>query len=187
MPNILALRPALALAALGGLAACNPPAKDAEPAPADTATPASSGAVARETVVREEVPAPAPIQQAVIMTQPGPDGATVTLNTVRVTGDVLTVQLSYQGTKGYHSQYMKLKEVSLVDDATAQRISVLKDNAGNWLASPLANGGDALNIRMNDGQPAIVWFKFPAPPATSKTVSLNLPEAAPFDGVAVTR
>jgi hypothetical protein len=36
-------------------------------------------------------------------------------------------------------------------------------------------------------KPGIFWVKFPAPPATSKTVSLNLPKTAPFDGVPVTR
>ncbi|WCT73194.1 hypothetical protein PQ455_16470 [Sphingomonas naphthae] len=182
MSNVQSLRPLVAVAALGLLAACNPAPQDAVPA---NSADAPTGTVTREEVTPAPAPAPA-IAQAAIQTQPGPDGSTVTLNKVAVTGDVMTVQLTYQGASGLHTQYMKLDEVSLVDDATAQRISVLKDNGGKWLAAPLATGGDGLTIRITD-TPTIVWFKFPAPPATSKTVSLNLPEAAPFDGVPVTR
>ena len=149
-----------------------------------TTTETPAGTVER-TQVEAPAPAPAPLQQAAIQTQPGPGGSTVTLNKAAVTGDVLTIQLTYKATC-CHSQTMKMDEVSLVDDATAQRIGVLKDNAGKWLAAPLSSSGEALSIQLND-QPAIVWFKFPAPPATSKTVSLNLPEAAPFDGIPVTR
>jgi len=35
-------------------------------------------------------------------------------------------------------------------------------------------------------QPGILWAKFAAPSAGAKTVSINLPEVAPFDGVPVT-
>ena len=61
---------------------------------------------------------------------------------------------------------------------------MLKDNDGKWLASPI-NGKD-LWVQLANS-PVIVWFKFPAPAATSKTVSINIPEVAPFDGVPVTR
>jgi hypothetical protein len=172
----------LGLCSAALLTACGPKPADT---PAGNTTTPPEGTVTREEV-KPEAPPPAPITQPVIQTQPGPHGSTVTLNKATVTGDVLTIQLTYGPVQGFHSQYLKLDEVSLVDDATAQRISVLKDNADNWLAAPLASGGKALNVVLGD-TPAIVWFKFPAPPATSKTVSLNLPEAAPFDGIPVTR
>ena len=140
-------------------------------------------------VKREEVAAPAPTPspapaQTAIQTQPGSDGTQVVLNRVAVTGDVLTVQLTYTGKGGV--QRIKPEQVSIIDDATAQQIGILKDNAGKWLASPLDGDGDELAINMWES-PAVVWFKFPAPPPSSRTVSINIPEVAPFDGVTVSR
>lgn len=103
----------------------------------------------------------------------------------KVTGNVLTVELSYrtpdQGT-GWQSYYFDVNEVSVIDDATSQRYGVLKDNAEAWMASPLDNDGKRIRVQTNDGKPSVVWFKFPAPPATSQTVSINIPEVSPFDG-----
>lgn len=138
------------------------------------------------TVVREEVAAPtpaaAPTAAAAIQTQPGPDGAQVALNKVAVNGDIMTVTLTYSG--GKCCAYAPLSEVSVIDDATSQRISVLKDNAGNWMAAPIFMREQ---FRVDPSTPNVVWFKFPAPPATTKTVSLTIPTVAPFDAVPVTR
>lgn len=163
------------------LVACGKPAGDATTSATPTGT--GQGTVTRTESPPPEEPAPLP-QQAVIQTQPGPKGAQVALNKVKVTGDVMTVQLTYTG-EGSTPQ-VDLENVSLIDDATAQRIGVLKDNDGKWLASPLSGRGNGLSINLYES-PAIVWFKFPAPPATSKTVSINIPDVVPFDGVPVTR
>ena len=72
----------------------------------------------------------------------------------------------------------------MIDDATSQRIGVLKDNAGEWMASNVS--GNSLNTDC-EIKPGVIWAKFPAPPATSKTVSINLPKVGPFDGIPVTR
>ena len=151
--------------------------------PADTATTTNTDSA---TVIREEVaaptPAPPPIAAAAIQTQPGPDGSQVALNKVAVTGDIMTVTLTYSG--GKCCAYAPIDEISVIDDATSQRISVLKDNAGNWMAAPLFMNKQ---VRIDSSSPAVLWFKFPAPPATTKTVSLTIPNVAPFDAVPVTR
>lgn len=179
------LKAGIALAAAGlGLAACSGGGQSA-PAATETETSATT------TVTREELPAPnaspTPLAPAAaIQTQPGPAGYQVALNRVAVTGDVMTVALTYSG--GSCCAYAKLDEVSVIDDATAQRIGVLKDNSGKWMASPMDSRGDRLAIGLGGGDgPRQVWFKFPAPPATSKTVSIAIPEVAPFDAVPVTR
>ena len=139
------------------------------------------------TVDRQEVPPPANtverVQQQALQTQPGPGGSQVALNKVAVTGDVLTVQLTYQGGTGV--DYPAVDEVSVIDDATAQRLGVLKDNGGRWLAAPMWSNGKELRIEA-DG-PSVVWFKFPAPPGSTQTVSITIPNVGPFDGVPVTR
>jgi len=175
----------LAGAMLGAvmLTACNsnPVAPSAQPS--DAATPTAT--VTRETPAPADTgPAVTPMaSQAAIQSQPGSDGTQVDLIKVAVTGDILTVTMRCSSDKKFNTRSFPLKDVSVIDDATAQRIAVLKDNQGNWLASKVS--GD---IMFGDCtvQPGILWAKFAAPSAGAKTVSINLPEVAPFDGVPVT-
>ncbi len=160
------------------LAACGPSA-----APAPTATETATAGVTREEVL-PETPAPTMAPAAVIQSQPGPQGAQLDLVKVAVTGDILTVTLRCSGPDAYHTETFKVKDISLIDDATSQRISVLKDNDGNAMVSNPS--GDYLSTQCAQ-KPGVIWAKFPAPPATSKTISINFPQVAPFDGVPVTR
>lgn len=186
MRHNIALKPALPAALLAAtlLTGCQvkDDQKQAEPT-TSTGRQATATAEPPTPVVVEQAPAAAPA----IATQPGPNGANVDLNKVAVTGNVLTVQVTVKpSVDDGISLYMDNDEVSLIDDATAQRYSLLKDNAGKPMASPLA-GNDRIGAYTARGKSSVYWFKFPAPPATSTTVSINLPNVAPFDGVAVTR
>lgn len=177
-------RPMLVLAVLLPISGCG------QPQPAENATQSAAPAVeaTQAGVQREEIaaptPSPSPITQPAIQTQPGPDGSQVALNKVAVTGDILTVQLTYTGGNG--TQFVDVGQISLIDDATSRQIGVLKDNAGKYLAAPLTTEGGKLVFSLGDA-PVIVWMKYPAPPASSKTVSINVPDVVPFDGVPVTR
>lgn len=174
---------ALTVIAALPLAGCKVSEDDPANQTAATETPATSG-VARETLEREEAPV-TPIAPAVaIQSQPGPDGSQVDLIKLAVTGDILTATFRCSSQDKINTEAFRVEGISIIDDATSQRISVLKDNAGDWLASSV-NG----NSIMADCEvkPGIFWAKFPAPPATSKTVSVNLPDTAPFDGIPVTR
>lgn len=176
----------LLIVTLATLAACKArePAQAADPA---ATTAAGNGAVVRERIDPAPTPTPAPVQQTVIQTQPGPNGTQVALNKLTVTGDILTAQLTYTGGDKAAWQTPSLDQISIVDDASAQKIGVLKDGEGQYMASPI-NGGVKTMLGFHTGEGAqIVWLKFPAPPATSKTVSLNIPDVVPFDGMPVTR
>lgn len=160
-----------------------------EPADQSANTEAARPEPVTTGVTRDEVAAaPAPVATAApaaIQTQPGPKGAQVSLNKVAVTGDIMTVALSYSG--GDCCAYTPVDKVSAIDDATSQRLGVLKDNAGNWMAAPLFSNNSEIRVDKSTDSPAQVWFKFPAPPATSKTVSITIPDVAPFDAVPVVR
>lgn len=181
-PATATLPTALIIMAL--LAGCQ--VKDDQQQQAPVAT-AETQAIAQEptqVVVEQQAPVAA---QPVLATQPGPSGSNVELNKVAVTGNVLTVQVTVKpGVDDGLSLYMKGDEISLIDDATAQRYSLLKDSTGKIMASPLSSDTQVGNYTAR-GESRVYWFKFPAPPATSPTVSINLPNVAPFDGVAVTR
>ena len=171
---------ACALAACGG----EKPAENVA-TPQEASVPSSgSGGVVREDVTPTPTPTPAPAEAA-IQEQSGPSGSRVALNRVKVTGDVMTVQLTYAGGKALWD-FVNVADVSVIDDATSQKISVLKDGEGKWLAAPMS-GDNQVRTEIGQPSPSIVWFKFPAPPATSKTVSINIPKVGPFDGVPVTR
>jgi hypothetical protein len=133
-----------AIAAMLLIGGCSKgPDVGSQTAATDNATAAADGGVTRNVVEPTPTPTPAPAPVA-IQTQPGPNGNQVALNRVAVTGDILTVALTFQG--GKCCAYIDVDQVSVIDDATAQRISVLKDNAGKWTAV-LMNGGATLKER----------------------------------------
>lgn len=119
-----------------------------------------------------------------IQSQPGPDGSQVDLLKVAVTGDILTVTFRCSGPDKYNTEIFSADQISVIDDATAQRLGILKDDDGKWMASKIS--GQALTVEC-EPRPGILWAKFPAPPVSSPTVSINLPGVVPFDGIAVTR
>lgn len=172
------------LTAAVALSACDKPASQSDSAD-DAGSTAVQGEVVREAPPPADPPAFQPVAAAVIQSQPGPAGTRVDLTRAAVTGDVLTVQIALSHPEG-HRVVMALDEVNVVDDATAQRYSVLKDGGGKWMAAPLS-GADSVAEYVSSSGAEIYWFKFPAPPATSPSVSINLPGVGTFDGVPVAR
>lgn len=170
----------LGLLLLPALAACGQGAGTDEAAPV-----APSADVTANPVVATS-PAPAPVAAA-LRTSPGPGGSTVELTRVQVTGAIMTVELRFvpQPDKSMSQWYFNVNDVSIIDDVTSQRYSVLKDEQDKWMAAPLSGG--RIGVTTSKGESAIIWLKFPAPPASSATVSLNFPDVSPFDGVPVQR
>lgn len=161
-----------------------------QPSPGtDTAQPpAAEAATQPNPTVAPPQSAPPPAA-APIATQIGPKGSQWDLSRVAVTGNVLTVQFNVRtGDQRLWNPSLPLSDVSVVDDATSQRYSPLQDNSGRPMAAPLNTQNDKLlKLDIQQKSNGVIWLKFPAPPATSQTVSINIPEVAPFDGVAIQR
>lgn len=178
----------LAGAAVLALAACT--AKE-KPTQDDTAGAATGGVMRDEAKAEPETSPVTPMPAAtVIQSQPGPDGSQVDLLSVKVTGDILTVTLRCSSPQRYNRESIRVAQVSVIDDATSQRIGVLKDNEGNAMVSNLNRSSSPENDNMMvdcTSKPGVMWAKFSAPPATSPTVSISLPGVAPFDGIPVQR
>ena len=183
LTRFFALPCAAAAMALGG---CGGSSEE----PADVAV---QGTVERETVA-EASPALAETAAAArepLRTGPGPAGREVALEQVNVAGDVLTVQVRYYMPDGqdgkFSTERFPVDEVSVIDDGTAQELGVLQDNRGQFLAAPL-DTTDKEEIRLQlFASPVVAWFKFPAPAPETRTVSINIPGAAPFDAVEINR
>lgn len=176
---------ALALAAGLPLGACSV-AEDNPANQTGSAETPPTGGVTREEVKPSEPPVQPMAPITVIQSQPGPDGSQVDLLKVAVTGDILTVTMRCSSEERFNSASFRVADISIIDDTTSQRISVLKDNQGKPMVSDPNPGGDHMAADC-ETKPGVIWAKFPAPPATSKTVSINFPGVAPFDGVMVTR
>ena len=85
----------------------------------------------------------------------------------------------------------EIDQISVIDEATAKKYSVLKDQSGNYMASPLRTdqGKQLININIPSFKdtPVAVWFKFPAPPVDTKTISITIPEVGSYTGIPVYR
>jgi len=179
------------------LTSCSVAQKNEEQA-ASSANEETAG-VTRQEATPSPTPTPTPtptqLTTVAIQSQPGPEGRSVDLLRASVAGDVLSVVLSYRagpgnrsnGRRWHNSSQIKIDEVSAIDDATSQRLGVLKDDRGQWMAAPLASDEpDEVKIEAGD-EDVQAWFKFPAPSAGAKTVSINIPGAGSFDAVPVAR
>lgn len=168
------------------LASCTQATPPAETA--NTPEAAKPAPEAANPTIAQPAPASAPAS-APIASQPGPQGSQWDLTKAAVTGNLLTVQFQVKPASDKNLFFIdqKIEDVSVVDDTTSQRYSVLKDDTGKPMASPVAPTGRVLRLDIDRGSQAVVWFKFPAPPAGSATVSINVPDVGPFDGVTVQR
>lgn len=173
------------------LAACKQPSPDANTAqsPADASAAAAEAATPPNPTVAPPEQITPPAAAAPIATQTGPKGSQWDLSKVAVTGNVLTVQFNVRaGDEHLWNPSLPLSDVSVVDDATSQRYSPLQDASGKPMAAPLnTQNNQKLKLDIQKNSSGVIWVKFPAPPATSQTVSINIPEVAPFDGVAIQR
>ena len=124
--------------------------------------------------------------KAPIQTQFGPAETEVDLMSAQVTGDILTVTLRYRPSDKKTVDYFPIEQVKYIDDTTSTQYGVAKDQAGEWLASPKSPNIDKFTVNTFDGT-TIAWFKFPAPPPETETISIGVPSVGPFDGVTVSR
>lgn len=174
------------------LAVCLMAACKQQPSPDTAATPPPVDTATETATPQDPASAPQaspPPVSAPIATQPGSKGSQWELTKVAVTGSVLTVQFNVRaGDSHLWNPSLPLSDISVVDDATAQRYSPLQDNSGKPMAAPLNSVNDKmlkLDIKKNSN--GVIWVKFPAPPASSQTVSINIPDVGPFDGVTIQR
>ncbi len=169
-------------------AAAPAPVQPVESVPPATATAPGSGS----NLIREPIAAAQEQPMQAIQTKMGPKGSTMHLMSAKVTGQILTVEFvmvppKKEAGSGYDSITVRspLKSASYIDDSTAKKVAVLQDDSGAYMASPLNSDGS--QIMMSGNRPVPASLKFPAPPESSPTVSVNLADIGSFDGVPVSR
>ncbi|MGF1481932.1 MAG: hypothetical protein ACFB4I_21040 [Cyanophyceae cyanobacterium] len=122
-----------------------------------------------------------------VQTQYGPYNSEVDLMPVEITDNVMTVTLRYRSQPDHRlrTRY-PIAEVSYSDDVTLEQYKVIQDQADSWQASPKNSAGNHITINVHDDA-AIAWFKFPAPPPQTETISIHIPGVDSFTRVTVER
>ena len=164
------------------------PAPPAPPAPALEPAPASNPSLIREPAAPQQQQDPA--AQA-IQSKPFGQG-TLALTKVKVVGQILNVEFMYIPPKNEKGDYKftnehsgKLTDFAYIDEATSKRISLLQDESGKYMTDPAA--GVSNTISLAGSTPKVIALKFPAPPETSTTITIDFPGAGSFDSVPVSR
>ena len=189
------------LSALALLTACQkepeptPPPQPQEQAPnpnpappAPTPTPASNPSLIREPAAPQQQQDPA---APAIQSKPFGQG-TLALTKAKVVGQILNVEFMYIPPKNERGDYKftnehsgKITDFAYVDEATSKRISLLQDESGKYMTDPAAGVSNTIGLTGNS--PKIIALKFPAPPETSPTITIDFPGAGSFDSVPVSR
>ncbi|GAA4136353.1 hypothetical protein GCM10022216_11300 [Sphingobacterium kyonggiense] len=137
--------------------------------------------IVQETVKEETAP------QITSIASKQVDEGTLAVTKAHVVGSILSIDLVIQNPE------KKLADINIpgsdiyyIDDATAKKNSILKDDAGKLMLSPVNSFGDRLRVT-GDDNPILMNLKFAAPPADSKTISLSIGKYGSFDGMPITR
>ena len=158
------------------------------PAPEPASAPASNPSLIREPAAPQQQQDPA--AQA-IQSKPFGDGGTLALTKVKVVGQILNVEFMFIPAKKENGGYKytiartgKVADFAYIDESTSQRISLLQDENGKYMVDPSPSDKD---ISVSGSSPRIIALKFPAPPETSPTITIDFPGAGSFDSVPVGR
>ena len=171
---------------------CNKPAEQSSTTAAAPATAAPTQSAPADAPASEPPqPAPATASSAApaggIATQETNwKGVSMTVTEFRRKGNTLTakVQLVDHGTSEAHVE-TKFDETYLIDTAAGKKFNVLKDEKGAYIASLRSGWNDRWYDTLKPGESYLLWMKFPAPPAETKAITLQLPGAPPFEDLPI--
>ncbi|WP_099365291.1 hypothetical protein [Sphingobacterium sp. 1.A.4] len=112
---------------------------------------------------------------------------TINVTKVNVLGSIMTVEMMLDNPeKNAININFPADNIYYIDDATAKKNSLLKDDAGKVMLTPTNSEGKKMRYLGSDKM-VLMSLKFAAPPAESKTISLTLGDYGTFDGLPITR
>ena len=126
-----------------------------------------------------------------IQTQPTTDGnLEASLTRAQAKGDVLTVMVQV---KNVSSSIAKLsfyyQDVYYTDVKEKKKYFILKDADGKYIAGPKAYDtyGGSFEYNIEPGAQKIMWCKLPAPPETTESITVFIPDCLPFEDIEIAR
>jgi hypothetical protein len=170
-------------------AACSRPAEQQS----TTTTSATSAAATTTTSAPAAAPAPAPASAPVSTAPPAGaiatqetnwKGVSATITEFRRKGNTLTakVQLQNHGSEDARAE-VNFGESYLIDTGAGKKYNVLKDEKDHYIASLRSGWNDRWYDTLKPGESYLLWMKFPAPPAETKAITLQIPNTPPFEDV----
>lgn len=114
------------------------------------------------------------------------DQGNLNLTKATVTGNLMNVEFVITNPdKNVFTANIPVSEIYYIDDATAKKNGLLKDDSGKYMVSPTNTEGNKLLPQYIGESNVILTLKFPAPPKGSKTVSITLGKYGSFDNVPI--
>lgn len=113
------------------------------------------------------------------------EGVTADVTEFKRKGTTLTARLRLHN-DGPKEALVELgyQKCYVLDSGAGKKYEVLTDSEGHAIAA--VNSGDrGWRDHITPGQAQVIWMKFPAPPATTKAVSLTIEGIPPFDDLAI--
>lgn len=99
-------------------------------------------------------------------------------------GNTLTAKVRFTNHGSEEPQpEVKYDDVYLVDTGAGKKYNVLRDEKGAYIAALNAGWADRWYHRLKPNESQVIWIKFPAPPAETKAITLQLPNTPPFEDV----
>jgi hypothetical protein len=131
------------------------------------------------------LPALGRAQSDVIATVDTNMNATAELTECKRKEGVLTIKVRFKAT-AETTLSLPYKDTYVMDTAAGKKYEVLHDSEGNPLASTNTYYRDKVYVTIKAGESNKIWWKFPAPPAETKTITFSVPNSEPFEDVPIT-
>lgn len=131
-------------------------------------------------------PPPAAAAGALASQETNWSGITAAVTEFRRKGNTLTAKVRFtNGGSDEKDVQVHYAQVNLVDTTGGKKYQTLKDEKDEYIA--LLNPGwkDRWSSNVKPGESKTVWMKFPAPPAETKTITLQMPNMPPFDDLTI--
>jgi hypothetical protein len=167
--------------------ACSKPAEQTSTATSGSAQSTTQAVSATSAPTAAPAPAPAPVSAApaagAIATQETNwKGVSATVTEFRRKGNTLTAKVQLTNHGGADARVeIKFSETYLIDTGAGKKFNVLKDEKGEYIASLKSGWADRWYGDLKPGDSYLLWMKFPAPPAETKAITLQVPGAPPFE------
>ena len=114
-------------------------------------------------------------------------GVTAELTEFKRKGNTLTAKLRLRNAGAAKVRpSVDLRKCYVLDANAGKKYEVLKDDQGAYIAALTGSSPDNYSDEIPPAQQKIFWMKFPAPPATTRTVTLNVDGVPPFEDAPIT-
>jgi len=99
---------------------------------------------------------------------------------------VLTIKVRFKATSGRATLDLPYDTTYVVDVGSGKKYAILRDSEKAPVATTSQNWGDRIHEAVEPGGTFSAWWKFPAPPPTTKRISFILPKSEPAEDVPIT-